>query len=388
MKKERLLELDVMRGIAFLFIVLQHTIGGFSYRDDISFNDFVISKFIYTAAQIGVVLFMFLTAVSLVYTYSDKFDIKGFYVKKLKFLVLPFVLWSLIIMINDGESINLQSGLVIFSGAAQYHLWYMGMIIRVYLYFPFILWIIKKLKDKNIYIKGCLFVLLTYLYWFVLSHYGIADFISSHLFKDPNDLQKKLVNISPLFYYLYFVIGIYAVCSYKKFKAIILKYKYVVLILYTLCFGFYYYIALSERWIGLPEVKGSIAMSILFRTSSILFFYLFSCIIAEKFSLLLRILKIISKYSFPAYLIHVMILNKLTGYISTTPEIICYIKYFVFGVFISISVSAVLNCIPYSEYLMGVKSRKMFNVIRKSIDKILCNLLNKLLSIRNSNIPK
>ena len=59
MKKERLMELDVMRGIAFLFIVLQHTIGGFSYRDDISFNDFVLAKFIYTAAQVGVVMLCF-----------------------------------------------------------------------------------------------------------------------------------------------------------------------------------------------------------------------------------------------------------------------------------------------------------------------------------------
>ena len=75
MKKERLIELDVMRAIAFLFIVIQHTIGGFSYRDDISFNDFAISKFIYIMAQNGVEFFIFLTAVSLVYTYYEKFDI-------------------------------------------------------------------------------------------------------------------------------------------------------------------------------------------------------------------------------------------------------------------------------------------------------------------------
>ncbi|MGN0144049.1 MAG: acyltransferase family protein, partial [Clostridium sp.] len=98
MKKERLYELDVMRGIAFLFIVIQHSIGGFSFRDEISFNDFIISKFIYTAAENGVELFIFLTAVSLIYTYYDKFNIKEFYIKKLKFLVLPFVIWSIIIL--------------------------------------------------------------------------------------------------------------------------------------------------------------------------------------------------------------------------------------------------------------------------------------------------
>ena len=139
MKKERLLELDVMRGIAFLFIVLQHTIGGFSYRDDISFNNFIVSKFIYIGAETGVELFIFLTAASLIYTYINKFDIKDFYIKKLKFLVLPFVIWSIIIMINNGQTLNVQSILVIFTGDAQYHLWYMGMILRIYLYFPIIL---------------------------------------------------------------------------------------------------------------------------------------------------------------------------------------------------------------------------------------------------------
>ena len=36
MKKERLVEFDLIRGMAFIFIVLQHTIGGFSFRSDIS----------------------------------------------------------------------------------------------------------------------------------------------------------------------------------------------------------------------------------------------------------------------------------------------------------------------------------------------------------------
>ncbi len=372
MKKERLIELDAMRGIAFLFIVLQHTIGGFSYRDDISLSGFIISKFIYTAAQTGVQIFIFLTAVSLVYTYYEKIDIKDFYMKKLKFLVLPFVLWSLIIMINNGDTLNMQSLLVIFSGDAQYHLWYMGMIIRIYLYFPIILWLIRKVMHKSIYVKSAVFILLLILYWYVLSNYGIAESISSILFKNPDDLQKKLVNISPLFYYFYFVLGVYAVCSYKKFKEKILKYRYAVTAVYVLCFLFYYYIAVSERYsCMLPKINGTIAMSILYRTSSILFFYIVSCLIAEKVEVILNVLKIISRYSFPAYLVHVMVLNKLTRYVSTSPEISYYVKYFVLTVFISISVSMIINYIPYSEYLIGIRSKINLNLIsRRVISKV------------------
>lgn len=362
MKKERLLELDVMRGIAFLFIVLQHTIGGFSYRDDISFKNFIVSKFIYIGAETGVELFIFLTAASLIYTYINKFDIKDFYIKKLKFLVLPFVIWSIIIMINNGQTLNVQSILVIFTGDAQYHLWYMGMILRIYLYFPIILWITKKLLKQNIYIKSGVFILLAYLYSYVLNHYGIAGFVIEHLFKNPSDLEKKLVNISPIFYYFYFVIGVYAICNYKKFKEKVLKFKYLISAVYIITFGFYFYIAVTERYsLGLPVLKSSIEMSILYRTMSILFFYLVSCIIAEKFSIMLNILTVISRYSFLAYLIHVMILNRLTLYVATGPQIIYYLRYFFMVSAISIAISWLINHIPYSEYIIGVRSKFKFN---------------------------
>lgn len=362
MKKERLLELDVMRGIAFLFIVLQHTIGGFSYRDDISFSNFIVSKFIYIGAETGVELFIFLTAASLIYTYINKFDIKDFYIKKLKFLVLPFVIWSIIIMINNGQTLNVQSILVIFTGDAQYHLWYMGMILRIYLYFPIILWITKKVLKQNIYVKSGVFILLAYLYSYVLNHYGIAGFVIEHLFKNPSDLEKKLVNISPIFYYFYFVIGVYAICNYKKFKEKVLKFKYLISAVYIITFGFYFYIAVTERYgLGLPVLKSSIEMSILYRTMSILFFYLVSCIIAEKFSIMLNILTVISRYSFPAYLIHVMILNRLTLYVATGPHIIYYLRYFFMVSSISIAISWLINHIPYSEYIIGVRSKFKFN---------------------------
>ncbi len=121
----------------------------------------------------------------------------------------------------------------------------------------------------------------------------------------------------------------------------------------------------------LPKINGTIAMSILYRTSSILFFYIVSCLIAEKVEVILNVLKIISRYSFPAYLVHVMVLNKLTRYVSTSPEISYYVKYFVLTVFISISVSMIINYIPYSEYLIGIRSKINLNLIsRRVISKV------------------
>ena len=104
-------------------------------------------------AEIATPLFTCLTGVALLYTYYDKFDIKTFYIKKLKFLVLPFVFWSVFIIIFKNKPIDKNILLTIFTGNAQYHLWYMGMILRIYLYFPIILIFFKFINKQKIYIK-------------------------------------------------------------------------------------------------------------------------------------------------------------------------------------------------------------------------------------------
>lgn len=44
MEKERILELDIFRAIGFIFVVAQHTIGGYSYSKTASYKDILISN--------------------------------------------------------------------------------------------------------------------------------------------------------------------------------------------------------------------------------------------------------------------------------------------------------------------------------------------------------
>lgn len=358
MKKERLLEFDILRGMAFIFIVLQHTIGGFSFRNDISIQNLFISKFMYTIAEIATPLFVCLTGVALLYRYYDEFSIKSFYIKKLKFLLLPFVIWSLFLIFYNNDKIDGNIILNILSGNAQYHLWYMGMILRLYLYFPLILILARFIRRHNKYIKMVCFILFTLGYWFLLNHYEILDIMKNFIFKNPTELESKFINITPLYYYYYFVIGAYIISNYKTFKKMILKYKYIVIIMYCLSLVYYYYIELSDK-IGnpFPYIKSYTITSIFYRSISILFFYIISYYIMTKFKYIFYLLKFIGKYSFPAYLIHVFIINSLTLYIPSNNFISSSIKYLVSTILISISICFLLNYLPYSEYLIGVKSK-------------------------------
>ena len=226
----------------------------------------------------------------------------------------------------------------------------------------------------------------------MLNNYGILDATARFLFKNPTDLQHKLVNITPLFYYFYFVIGVYLILNYKIFKEILLKYKYIVIIMYFIALAYYYYIEIGDK-IGnpFPYIKSCTIMNVFYNSISILFFYIVAYYITTKFRYIFKMFEIIGRYSFPAYLIHVLVINKLTHYIPVTQYLSSSITYFLLTVTISIFICYVLNYLPYSEYLIGNKSKfnmkKLINILKKfgilliniifpTLKKILKNTLN------------
>lgn len=373
MKKERLMEFDVLRGIAFIMVVIQHTIGGFSFRKDISFYDLLISRFLYTIATIAVPIFVFLTAISLIYTYYDSFNAKTFYIKKIKFLVIPYIIISYLNVKLSGQ----VNGVIDFipnliTGNCKYHLWYMGMIIRIYLYFPLILIFIRKLMKKSMFIKVSFFIFYALGYWIVLKNNNdITNSIGKLLFKNPTELQQKFINITPLIWSLYFVIGAYFILSYTNFKHIILKYKYAIVAIYSMTISYYYYTQVTDV-IGnpIPYIKFDHAIYIFHCIVSILFFYVISYYIAYKLIYISKLFKFIGKYSFPAYMIHVIVLEYLVRYMPYPPVLSSPIKLLLITIIAAPTICYLANYLPYSEYLIGVKSKISFKKTNKKVSDL------------------
>lgn len=381
MAKKRLVELDIMRGIAFLFVVLLHTVGGFSYRDDISVNDFFISKLLYTIAKCGVAVFIFLSAVTLLYRYGEKLDIKDFYIKKAKFLFLPFAIWSIYILISTGTVIDRTVIWRILSGDAQYHLWYMSMIIRIYLYFPLIYALNKFIKKQNRKIIIASFVVLTICYT-VIDDLDISDIIINLFFNNPTDLQIRFMDNSPLNYCYYFIIGVYAVNNYDKFKETVINNKHRILLVYASLLGYQYYRAVGGQFIDVFNyINSYLPVETLFLSTSIMIFYILSDYIHRSYDYISKVLEFISRYSFPAYLIHVSILNHLTFEMSVTNELSCSLEFWLVGAVRSILICWALSYLPCAKYVLGCKSRmnmhKIRNVIKNDIvmpgKRLLCH---------------
>ena len=103
MKQERLYEIDILRAIAFIFVVVQHTLGGFSNIEGIPYSSFTVMKLMYVMAKTAVPIFLFISAVALFYVHTKKFDCKSYYLKRIKFVFIPYIIWSAINMIELGN---------------------------------------------------------------------------------------------------------------------------------------------------------------------------------------------------------------------------------------------------------------------------------------------
>lgn len=149
--RERLIEIDALRALAFIFVVVQHTLGGFSNIKGIPYSSYIIMKMMYIMAKPAVPIFLFISALVLVYAYRDKLDLKSYYKKRVKFIFIPYIIWSAISMYKLGNEERFANFFMqLIGGNAAYHFWYMGMVIRMFIYFPLILWAAKKIHAKNI----------------------------------------------------------------------------------------------------------------------------------------------------------------------------------------------------------------------------------------------
>ncbi|OBR93738.1 acyltransferase family protein [Clostridium ragsdalei P11] len=376
MTKDRLAELDIMRGIAFILVVIQHTFGGYSFIKDISLENRLISKLIYSIGKTAVPMFVALTAICLIYVYYDRMDVLNFYIKKLKFLILPYIFCSLIndlILNHSTYGFTNFIGQIV-TGNSAYHLWYMGMIIRLYLYIPLIFLFIKKLNSTSTFIKKSFFIFSFVLYYLILKNNNyVTSTIGKLLFGTPSKLQQSFINITPLLWIFYFVVGAYMIFNYTNLKVMIKKYKYALIGGYTILLSYFYYDDIKD-FIGnpLPFIKFDHALYIVYVTTAIIFFYMLSLYIdtvSKKISILLSF---VGKYSFPAYMLHIIVIQKWSEKIPSTHYLYSPLIKLLVTIIITPIICCAISYIPGSKYLIGIRSK--FKIKSTVVQKLKINV--------------
>jgi len=353
MKQERLKEIDILRAIAFVFVVVQHTLGGFSNIEGIPYTSFIIMKIIYIMAKPAVPIFLFISATALFYMYSEKFNGWSYYLKRVKYVLIPYMIWSAINMLILGNEDRFKNFfLQIFAGNGAFHLWYMGMVLRLFLIFPLILWLSKKVHSADIKIRIIVFIVLVIMYYPISQYQTLISYnVGKFIFGSPSEVQQRIVNISSLFWYVYFVLGIYLGLNYRYIKDKLLKYRAVIFIVYCITFIYAY---LNE----IGKVSFIRAVSILYMILTILVFYIISVSLVKKIKVY-KLIKFIGDYSFAAYMAHIMVVNCVANQIMIRFDTRNYLIVGILDLVITSLLTPILikliSYLPFSEYITGVK---------------------------------
>lgn len=186
---------DVLRVISILGVVLLHTILPLLYMyNELSALYWNLANILDSLARVCVPLFLMVSG----YLLLDKAEqIKRYYLKRFKKVLIPFFVWSVLYIFWDnvylkGGTFSVGDLFGIVVKPAYYHLWYLYVICGIYLLIPAVWLMIRENQDRklNFYIIVWYFFLVVYPYVF--------------------ESNISYVNIEPaaLFYYSgYFILG-------------------------------------------------------------------------------------------------------------------------------------------------------------------------------------
>lgn len=151
--KPKLSEIDIVRAIAIIAVVLIHGTSGATQLPVGTGSQtffFILNK----ASLFTVPLFIWISGLVLFYSYYDRWEpgmARVFWTKRLQKILIPYILWSLFyylynqIMFHGTMDVDAFYLLkLLLSGNASYHLYYMVIIVQFYVLFPFMLAAVKR----------------------------------------------------------------------------------------------------------------------------------------------------------------------------------------------------------------------------------------------------
>ena len=151
--KERLEEVDYLRAIACISVVLVHLTGIYLYLDTTGTLMKAFFLFINRALIFAVPAFIFISGFVLAYNYRDKdFFFFPFIKKRTKYLLVPYFFWVCFYYAVFVWQKTYQFSLTVFLqklllGDMVYHLYFVIIILQFYFLFGVINWLFKRFSS-------------------------------------------------------------------------------------------------------------------------------------------------------------------------------------------------------------------------------------------------
>lgn len=310
MRKERNQNIDLLRIVGCLFVVMSHVSSEVNLMQ-VGSVDWTISHIFNSVGHTGTILF-FMISGSLLLSEDYRFSPKKFYTNNFLRLFLSYYIWIVIYhvigFVQRGQFgwIYVKDVIInVIRGDASYHFWYLPMLLGIYLLLPFLRPLCKGERWVTTYFVA-LFVVVQVVFGTIL----FFEFPHKYLFES---LMKRIPFTLINHHVGYFVMG-YFLTRFVREKAHsrCIRWGCAALIGEGVILGIWGDLVLSAQQ-GVNVTNFNSLFSITMCMSAVGFFVLFMGVklpVTEKGS---RWLTQLARLTFGVYMVHPLILNWVKG---------------------------------------------------------------------------
>lgn len=220
-KRKHVEELLYIRAICAIGIFTIHATGVFAVLSDLNSKVEYLATFLNQFFRFGTPVFITISGFVLFYNYRSmaEFNIKAFAKKKLLFIVMPYIIWSIVYFIFTAYmySVNINFEAIelflykLIVGNTYSHLYFIFLVVQFYILFPIILkYLGEHMKKKPMTILFTCLVL------------QVSLLVYEYYFKSPTSnlllgLFNKYYWKSIFGWFFYFIFGGIIAFHYEKF---------------------------------------------------------------------------------------------------------------------------------------------------------------------------
>lgn len=369
-RKDRIIELDLLRGFAIMAVIGVHTITFFTIDSGVTISS-VTWTILGCLVSLGVPIFFVVSGLVLSLRYRPPVNYQSFIRKRGISVLAPYLAISVIYIIFDAftglKSIELSKiPLWLLTGNASFHFWFIIVLLQLYLMYPLISKSISKLEGKGLGWSLILFLFIVQAIYSFGWNYFSDQFLANQSLAN---LYKRIF-LDGVFF---FVLGVYLGPKYDVFIGKIKKMSssqiggaFVIALLLNVTWS------LSGIENGLSGFS-YIAVDLIGQASAIImevlgFFFLLdlSGVIREKGHRFGMAIMQLGNYSFGIYLIHMLFVVIFSVYvfnISPSSSAFIFPVLYLFVLISSYLVALALSYLPQSRFIIGDNPRSRQRVI-------------------------
>ena len=369
LEKKRLHELEVIRTLAFVGVVLQHILGAYVRRAGVSFGENLFCGLVFGLCKYAVPAFVFVSGVVLFLNYYKKLDYWRFLKKRLGSIVLPYLIWAILYYLYQwwtaGSAPYGKREFVwrVLSGEVSYHTWYVILILQFYLFLPLIFalygWMERRVRTRAGFAIACGCVGAAYLL--------LVSF--PQVFQGIPVLGKLMYELRTknfLYYLVYFLLGGVCACHLDAFRAFAKKVGAWLILPAAALYCYVEYRLFQDGFSpsGLNlNVMGSLNIRFFFFTMvCILLVYWAALALAERPGVR-RVCGFVGRHSYAAYLAHAMVISCISGEIIKWAPQLAYPAFYGILTVLTLALSMAIACL--FDWMYGGGRRTVVGIYRK-----------------------